>query len=60
MNSYSRDLRERVIKASQDQTATQAEIGATFGISVSTIKIGLSGMKPQGAWNRCRAVASNR
>ena len=38
MNSYSRDLRERVLKACQDQTATQAQIGATFGISVSTIQ----------------------
>ena len=36
--SYSRDLRERVVKASQDQMATQAEIGATFGISASTIQ----------------------
>jgi transposase len=38
MNSYSRDLRERVVKASQDRTGTQAEIGATFGISVSTLQ----------------------
>ncbi len=38
MNSYSRDLRERVLKASQDHIATQSEIGATFEISVSTIQ----------------------
>ena len=38
MNSYSRDLRERVVKACQERTATQAEIGGTFGISVSTLQ----------------------
>ena len=38
MGSYSQDLRERVIKAWQEQTTTQAWIGETFGISVSTLK----------------------
>jgi transposase len=38
MNSYSGDLRERVVKACKEGTATQAEIGVTFGISVSTIQ----------------------
>jgi transposase len=38
VDSYSQDLRERVIKVWQDQTATQAWIADTFGISVSTLK----------------------
>jgi len=38
MDSYSQDLRERVIKVWQAQTATQAWIADTFGISVSTLK----------------------
>lgn len=38
MNSYSRDLRERVVNASQDRATKQAEIAATFGVCVSTIQ----------------------
>lgn len=48
MNSYSHDLRERVIKACQDQTGTQAAIGATFGISVSTLQDWLKRFKATG------------
>jgi transposase len=58
--SYSRDLWERVVKASQDQTATQAEVGTTFGISVSTIQDWLKRYESTGAWSRYHAVMNNR
>ena len=38
INSYSADLRERVITAWQNETETQAEIATRFAVNVSTVK----------------------